>query len=415
MNHRYLLAIFIGFYAAASLVSMATMNLAAGLVGIILLLLIGGEGVLEKWKKELQFEETRRYVKASLILCGVLLISLLGAAVFPVSYNQTIPEMNWFKDVGKFWYFFWPVLLAISFRLLSQAQRDWVLRCWWIAFGILSVIGIQQYFTGWPRAQVIPYDRERFHTVLFLGHHLSVASVWIFPFFLGLDSLRLKRPILNKKILIPILILGATTMFLTHSRLLWISVPIGFMIWLCWDLPPKWRRNAVVIALIGAIGMFFTPMVQKRLAHTEFGIGHRIALWEANLDFFSKRPLTGVGFRKNIELSKHYLTEKNPKNSKLFGVFGGHAHSNPLEVLGGAGILGFLAWFVWSFLIFQILWKAIKNQKANLAVGALCAWIVFHLNGLTQVNFWEGKVMHQMMFSVAWILFWANDGRKLKT
>jgi hypothetical protein len=29
---------------------------------------------------------------------------------------------------------------------------------------------------------------------------------------------------------------------------------------------------------------------------------------------------------------------------------------------------------------------------------------VFHLNGLTQVNFWEGKVMHQYIFALGMAL-----------
>ncbi|MBU6376699.1 MAG: hypothetical protein KGQ59_11925, partial [Bdellovibrionales bacterium] len=47
----------------------------------------------------------------------------------------------------------------------------------------------------------------------------------------------------------------------------------------------------------------------------------------------------------------------------------------------------------------------------DLSRAWLAAFIVFHLNGLTQVNFWEGKVQHQLFWVVAWVLFWRQQGR----
>ena len=51
------------------------------------------------------------------------------------------------------------------------------------------------------------------------------------------------------------------------------------------------------------------------------------------------------------------------------------------------------------------------RAEPGFAWGLLCAWIVFQLNGLTQVNFWEGKVMHQMMWAVAWSFVWLIPAR----
>ncbi len=43
-----------------------------------------------------------------------------------------------------------------------------------------------------------------------------------------------------------------------------------------------------------------------------------------------------------------------------------------------------------------------------------CAWLTFMLNGLTQENFWDAKVTHQMSFVIAWMLFWLGSS-KLKS
>ena len=76
-------------------------------------------------------------------------------------------------------------------------------------------------------------------------------------------------------------------------------------------------------------------------------------------------------------------------------------------MLGGTGLLGALAWLAWCWVTLKILWRGFKNPVSqSFAWGLLCAWLVFQINGLTQVNFWEGKVMHQMMWVVAWSLLW---------
>jgi hypothetical protein len=47
-------------------------------------------------------------------------------------------------------------------------------------------------------------------------------------------------------------------------------------------------------------------------------------------------------------------------------------------------------------------WKT--SNAFGIGRGLFCAWIVLHLNGLTQVNVWEGKVEHQMAWALAWAL-----------
>jgi O-antigen ligase len=148
------------------------------------------------------------------------------------------------------------------------------------------------------------------------------------------------------------------------------------------------------------------PGIQRRL-RDGMGIGERHELWLANWEFFKNRPLLGVGWRQNQELSGYYLMDKYQQTH----VFSGHAHNNLLDLLGGTGALGTLAWLAWSFWVIRILWMKSTRQTEEepwFGRGLVCAWVVFHLNGLTQVNFWEGKVQHQMAWVIAWSLFWIS-------
>ena len=101
-----------------------------------------------------------------------------------------------FADLGKAWYFPWPLALAAGLHALGASGRAVVARSWLLTLGILAAIGIQQHFTGWPRGQVIPSSPQYWHATLFLGHHLSVASVLIFPFFAALELWRVRSGVL---------------------------------------------------------------------------------------------------------------------------------------------------------------------------------------------------------------------------
>jgi O-antigen ligase len=166
---------------------------------------------------------------------------------------------------------------------------------------------------------------------------------------------------------------------------------------MCWALPREQRVKVLTAGFFGLILVFLLPPVTRRI--TEFrGILTREELWTANLDFFKARPLTGVGWHHNIELSGYYLMEKH----QITQVFSGHAHNNLLDMLGGTGLLGTVAWIAWCVLAFAMLIPLARNGE-GFARGLFCAWIVFQLNGLTQVNFWEAKVLHQ----IAWVTAWA--------
>jgi hypothetical protein len=85
-------------------------------------------------------------------------------------------------------------------------------------------------------------------------------------------------------------------------------------------------------------------------------------------------------------------------------------------MLGSTGVIGLLAWLIWNAVWVGLLIPA-KARGYVEGVGKgpyfgralLCTWLVFQLNGLTQVNFWEAKVLHQLTWATAWLLVWAME------
>jgi O-antigen ligase len=403
------LAIGLSLYAACSLVSMAVMSI--GIAFALMGLVIGyggprrlGDALKNAWNER----PFRIYFYLATVLALACFASLVGAKLFPLGYGGHFVEVSFGKDMAKAWYLFWPLPLAVGLLGLGPSHRGWVLRVWLGAFLVLSLIGISQFFTGWPRPQVIPTLEHRFHATLFLGHHLSVASIFIFPFFVAVDLLRSRGRAnffgVSRGFLVAAVLAGGTCLILGYSRALWAALPLGLLAWAVWSLPRRWAITSLFTLALIAAAALQTQAVRRRL-FDDVGVSQRTELWMANLSFFKARPLTGSGWHHNLELSGYYLVEKYPSASFIFT---GHAHNNALEMLGGMGLLGLLAWLAWTFGILGLLWPFARDPRSmTFARGIVCAWLVFQINGLTQVNFWESKVMHQMAWMVAWSLAWA--------
>ena len=180
----------------------------------------------------------------------------------------------------------------------------------------------------------------------FLGHHLSVASIFIFPFFACLDYAHARHQ-KNPLLYFGIAALGLIALFLTYSRTLWVALPIGIFIWVLLNLPRGWNKRALLLPLTAGFLLVICtltqiPFIQKRFTD-RIGILPREALWLAQIEFFKARPITGVGWRHNQELSGYYLMEQAQKTD----VFSGHAHNNFLDVLGSLGLIGIVTWLAW--------------------------------------------------------------------
>ena len=400
-NSRKTLKIAFLIYAVCCLLSMATMSVGAA---ILFLAILVTSTHFSEWKAELNRKPTRLYLIWGGALIVAIVLSLISAIAFPLSYANQYSEVHFFREMVKCWYLIWPFVLVVGLRRLLDSERETVLKTWLGTFTILSVIGIFQYFTAWPRGQGIPGEPTHYHATLFLGHHLSVASILIFPFFAALDrawtfGFLLKKP--KHAIFYGIAAaLGLGALYFTYSRTLWLALPVGILIWTLWRLPRKWAALGALI-LGSAVGLAtqYGP-IAKRI-HDSLGTGTREALWLANWEFFKNRPLAGAGWLHNHELSAYYLIEKSHNTD----VFAGHAHNNLLDMLGGMGLIGTFAWLGFCAVI---LWTTFRKKSSpltsSLSIGWVCAWIVFHINGLTQVNFWEAKVQHQIAWVIAWTL-----------
>jgi O-antigen ligase len=333
----------------------------------------------------------------SLALSVAVLFSLIGAKFNPLEFKIGSkaygPELNFWFDLSKVWYLFWPFVLGLGWLNLNMEQQEHVLKTWWSAALILCGLGCLQFFTGLPRPQPIPNNPGFYHVIGLFGHHLSFANIVIFPFFFGFYLYQ------TQKISLRAFAFGGGVMLLalvgTFSRTLWLALPLAVFAASFGMIPRKFKTVFVMVSLIIGSLVFSTPMVQKRV-FSALGTSDRYELWKANWEFFKLRPLTGVGFKHNLELSGFYFKSLHPEKDDFFT---GHAHNMVLESLSGMGLLGFVSWFL---LMGFYLVTSVRVRHGKWYTLAL---IVFLINGMTQVNFWEAKVFHTFMWSVSILFF----------
>jgi len=163
------------------------------------------------------------------------------------------------------------------------------------------------------------------------------------------------------------------------------------------------------VVLLGT-GLYRTDRgVQERVKRTlferdtQYNADPRLHLWKAQFHILMENRWIGVGYNNNERKSKEYIDRLYPEVEEKFY---GHAHSTPLQILSTTGVLGFLV-FLWLWIaIFKRNWTLYKTyprgslEKA-ISLGLLAGFIGFHIQGLTQWNFGDAEVLHNLMF------FWA--------
>ncbi len=399
----------LSLYAVATLISMAVMNLAFGVVLISFVMMAIQKKKLS-FALALRLSEFHRYRFWGLLLGSACILSLILAQYFPFAYAGHNPDIT-FHGYEKIWYLTASAVLLSVFISSEGNEKSFrtIIQAWGYTVLALAPLAVIQFFTGWPVDQRI-FNGNFHHAILLLGHHLSVASILVFPTFvyLTLSSGRIKRQ--EKLSLFEVAVGGAgiLILFLSFARTAWLSLFIGLGLLSFRYLSKKQRFIATAGILVLCSGLLFVKEIRYKILQSD-GIGQRVELWKANIDFFEHRPLTGIGWLKTQEMSEFYFKNKDPEHYHDY--FWGHAHSNIFEMLGGTGLLGFLTWLGWVYFTLTLAYRSAKvahDQNrfflADLSWGIFVALILLHFNGLTNVTFWEAKVIHQQMLGVGMLL-----------
>jgi len=363
--------------------------------------------VMISWAKNLK---SIRQIPIPTIWLPLLLFS--AVLVVGVVLGDAALKDQW-HDIRRIRFF---LLFFVLYEFLRTRgdQLSWVkpLAC------ITAVIGVYGFFQHFFPLDIV--RSEEFKIIryalqdekvgpLVLGvfnHHLTFASIFAFyaclfmAFGVGLWPRHRWSLFLG--------ILLGLDWFWTQSRTAWFAIPIAVLVIMSFK-SRRWVMGGLAACALLALSAYsLDPGFRGRLdrammdPETEQGIAPRARLWKVQLEIFKEHPWFGIGYNNNERQAEKYMRKLYPEIEKPFL---GHAHSTPLQILATMGIFGTIGylWF-WS-LIFKsnaYLIRYAPDQSTKwLAVGLLAGFISFHIQSLTQWNFGDAEVLHNLIF------FWA--------
>jgi putative inorganic carbon (HCO3(-)) transporter len=310
------------------------------------------------------------------------------------------------------------LIYAFLFFYLRDFKKDegW-LKVLLVTTSVVGVYGFFQHFISFDllrpvgkKVLLFAIQDEKIGPLVVgtFNHHLTFSNVYSFYacLFTSVGLFFLPRKWW-------FLVMGAWTYLLcfwTESRAAWVAIPVTLFL-ITAVRSRKAFFLAVGIAALGAFLFFKTDVgFQQRLDRTFvkkdglYHLGARARLWSAQIEMFKEHPWFGIGFNNNERKAKEYVDRLFPAD--IANNFYGHAHSAFLQVLASMGILGVLAYgWIWVS-IFKSCFESLRAYGRTkleywICLGALAGFVGFQIQGVTQWNFGDAEVLHNVIF------FWA--------
>lgn len=339
------------------------------------------------------------YRRSSVLWVIATLLSLMFATFFPI-YDYHISFIQYFVSIKKNWYLLIPAAMGVIWSQTSNTQKIRAFQVYMTAFAIGATLTISQFLFNIPLSRPIPGAAGLYHGQLFFGHHLSLSNIFLFPTFLALaisfdhDSTPKTRRLASVAFL-----LGSIAIFTSFSRIAWVALPAGIILFGL--LEKKWRHLLAAIAITTPLLalIFQLPVIYERL-RSDLGHGDRYKLWESALDLFQIRPIFGVGFRQFEQIVGRHFESISLTNAS----FTGHAHNLYLDVLANTGLFGIIAFLLLLYSMIQ--GSLLRGTHTSFRSAQLACWFSFLISGLTQVNYFEGKVSHTLFLYLGVAMAW---------
>lgn len=352
---------------------------------------------------------------ASVALFFVATLSIVAGQVWPPLEMHTDSLQN----LKKLRYFLFPFATAFLFANLREIP-DFQHRFWRVLFAmalLVSGIAIFQFFAGAVFGEAFIEGKRFFrqiaatpysHAQGLMYFHLSFASVMGFVFcFAFAHTIWHKK---RRLIWLAISLITGLAWFFTYSR---ISMAACFFAVLCLLglRKPKLGAIGLLLIVIGAAVAWQQSDALRKRVLDKGGWRDREVVWASAMEMIADRPLLGVGFNQTGFYSAHYARRyyDRPENAMAKRIneihyypqkdwFSSHSHNNILDAMAAMGIPGLLAYlFWWGTLFYYAIRLYFDVKYQSLAAALLTGGLVFQINGLTQLNFYDGKSQHMLM------------------
>ena len=175
--------------------------------------------------------------------------------------------------------------------------------------------------------------------------------------------------------------------YLTYTRGAWLALVIALPFYF-FEKKNKLFIISLISLIIVGIGVGAYKLAGDSVVRPRSDI-ERVSQWKAAIVGFKERPVFGLGYL-NFEKMSHDLKVKYNIEAQDFG---GHAHSNYLEMLASTGVVGFFFFMLWLVSWFVEMYKR-DDLVAKIALPFIIAFVV---GGLTQATFTLGANLFFIM------------------
>lgn len=253
------------------------------------------------------------------------------------------------------------LLFALMARVLKSPRlRSGLISVYLHASLIVSVYGLQQWFTGapplatWVDPESTTAKLTRAYS--YLGNPNLLAGYLLPAIALSLAAMLVWQRWLPKALALTMFLVNTYCLIVTWSRGGWIGTVVMFFIfgvllvyWWSVHLPQQWRRWAIPGVLGGSVLLlllavllveplrdrFLSIFVGRKDSSNNF----RINVWSSVVRMIRDRPILGIG-PGNTAFNKIYPPYAQARFTAL------SAYSIPLEIAVETGIIG-LSCFLW--------------------------------------------------------------------
>lgn len=250
-------------------------------------------------------------------------------------------------------------------------------------------------------ASLYVHPQERLHL---FQHYMTAGGIKmililvVVPFVLHRDTPKRIR-IWSAVALVPTFM----ALLLTYTRSAWLGFLAGMTV--IGVVKNRWVLPALGV-LVGAF-FFLAPstLTYRALSIIDPNdptVASRLTMWSTGLRIFADHPVVGVG---DIDMHEFYGQYKSPDDPE----FGGHLHSNFIQLLVTLGSVGFLAVCALFYKTLTTEYRVFQHTKTgwlqgSVSLGALGVFVGFLVAGLFEWNFGDHEIM---------TLVWATVGLSL--
>jgi len=321
------------------------------------------------------------------------LLALIVAIILSVLVNQDIAVAG-YAPLTKAKYYLLALLSVAPFSsyfkyLGGKADHDtkikWLL---WALIGtttLASISGMSGVFLGYNFLRLKSGFAARngglAGMLMNYAHNLAFFQVILTGLILYRDEV---KRYLNQNVLYGAWAINFLGLYTTFARGAWLAFLVALPFFFVRKKPTLFVLSIAAVVVL-AVGAYKSGKVVVRPGSDV----ERISQWKAAIAGFEERPVFGVGY---LNFEKISVSLKKKYNIEAV-YFGGHAHSNYLEMLASTGLVGFVCFMLW-----QISWFIEMLRRGDL-IGRIGVpfIVVFVVGGLTQATFILGANLFFIM------------------